>query len=121
MDTAPHINVDDPLPTPTGSDRRTAGRFICSHKLAVRIIARPSFQSYAAILHDFAMRGVGLLTGRAFEPGTVLAIQLRSARTGLSCILSATVKHTRELPDGQWLLGCSLSRRLTDDEVMALL
>jgi hypothetical protein len=102
-------------------DRRGVDRYPCLRRPAVRVLARPSFQSYHALVREVAFRSIGLLLEKPFEAGTVLAIQMRSRHTGFSGILSAQVQHTTQQADGTWLLGCTLSRSLTDDEIFQLL
>ncbi len=102
-------------------DRRSLHRFVCARPHSVRIIARPSMLSFTAYVQDFTRVGLGLSAQRAFEPGTVLAIQLRVANTGLSCMLSATVMRCHETPDKCWFLGCKLSRPLNEEETLSLL
>jgi hypothetical protein len=102
-------------------DRRALGRYHAPRNPHVRLIARPSFQAYQAVVRDLSVSGMGLLLDHPFEIGTVLAIQLRQARHGLSCILSGKVIHATAQPDGRWLVGCELSRSLTDDEIWSLL
>ncbi len=112
------------LPAPADSavaDRRMSERYRCSRQRYVRLVARPSLQSFQASVRDFSMRSLGILIDKPVEPGTVLAIQLRSAHAGLSCLLSGEVKHATPQADGHWLLGCSLTRRLNDNEALALM
>jgi hypothetical protein len=102
-------------------ERRHLARYLCTPPRPVRLIARPNFNSISALVHDFSLRGIGLVCDRTFEPGTLLAVQLQSRNAGLSGILTAKVKHLTDLANGKWLVGCSLSRSLTDDEVFTLL
>jgi hypothetical protein len=118
---------DQPLPrdAPTTGendlpDRRQVARYSCHQRARVRFIARPSFRPYRAVLRDISTNGIGLVLDHRLEPGTVMAIQLRSKFTGLSGILSAKCTHCTPLPNGTWLLGCTLSRSLTVDEVRTL-
>jgi len=106
---------------PIADDSATLERFICSRRPSVRVLARPSLQSHNAVILNISRRGIGLLIGQRFEPGSLLAIQLRHREVGISGILTATVKHATEQPPGNWSLGCSLSRSLTDDEIAALI
>src|SRR5580704_5104169 len=108
-------------PTLLEIDRRGFDRYPCLRRPAVRLLARPSFQSYHAVVRDVAFRSIGLLVEKPFDGGTVLAIQMRSRNAGFSGILSAQVQHATQQEDGTWLLGCSLSRSLTDDEIFQLL
>jgi hypothetical protein len=101
-------------------DRRAADRVVCTRPHSARIMVRPSLLSYQARVHNFTRTGVGLSVQHCFEPGTVLAIQLRIANTGLSCVLAATVVRCQLEAPGQWFLGCKLSRSLTDEETRSL-
>jgi hypothetical protein len=103
------------------ADRRGEERHRCNRFLMIRVLAKPSFQSYRAIINDISKRSIGLVMIRAFEPDTLLAIQLQSKHTGVSGILTAQVKRTVLLPNGNWFLGCSLSRPLTDEALLELL
>lgn len=107
--------------TLTAESKRKSERYHCSRPRQVRILARPTLLSHEALIKDFTRLGVGLIVQQRFEPGTILAIQLRSANTGLSCVLSGIVHHCTELADGARLLGCRLSRPLSDEEALALL
>ena len=102
-------------------DHRGSDRYPCLRRPAVRLLAKPSFQSYPAVVREIAFRSIGLLLEKPFEVGTVLAIQMRSRYAGFSGILSAQVQHAKPQADGAWLLECTLSRSLTDDEVFQLL
>ena len=102
-------------------DRRLLDRYYCERVLWIRLIARPSFQSVAAVLHDISPKGIGLVVHRFFATGTALAIQLQSKHTGVSDILTASVKHTQRLGDHRWLLGCSLSRSLAERELHSVM
>ena len=102
-------------------DRRGTERYSCLRRPAVRLLARPSFQSYHAVVRDVSFRSIGLMVEKPFEAGTVLAIQMRSRHAGFSGILSAQVQHSTQQADGTWLMGCTLSRSLTDDEIFQLL
>ena len=112
---------DESKETPLQVDRRFMERYPCSRLPAVRVLAKPSFQPSQARVHDVSVRSMGLIMDRAFDVGTILAIQLQSKHAGFSGILSGHVKHATEQPDGSWLIGCVLSRSLTDDEFFALL
>ncbi len=101
-------------------DRRTTDRIVCARPHPVRIMVRPSLFSYQAHLHNFTNMGLGLAVGQPFEPGTVLAVQLRIAKSGLSCVLSATVVRCQQEAAGAWFLGCKLSRPLNDEETRGL-
>jgi hypothetical protein len=101
-------------------ERRAMDRFVCSRPNAVQVMVRPTLHSYPAHVHNFTRAGLGLSAHHPFEVGTVLAIQLRSASTGLSCVLSATVLRCQRKSEDMWFVGCKLSRYLSDEEARAL-
>ena len=118
----------NPEDHPNGAAR--AGRppgtyYRCKRRPLVRLLARPSFKAFWASVREISVRGVRLVVDSPFDPGTVLAIQLQRKLSGLSGILTAQVRQL--VPgeslgeDGRWLLDCSLSRSLTDDELYTLL
>jgi hypothetical protein len=101
-------------------NRRVLDRFVCARPHSIRIMIRPQLLSFPAFVHNFTRAGLGISVQQAFEPGTVLAIQLRVANTGLSCVLSATVMRCQQQPDKTWMLGCKLARLLNDEETLSL-
>jgi hypothetical protein len=85
------------------------------------LIVRPEYQAESGILHDYSVRGLGLLVTRELDRGSVLAIRLRRRHAGLSGILTGKVCHVQSTDRGYWLVGCRLSRCLAEDEFEALL
>ena len=108
-------------PIRPGMDRRSAPRYRLRRVLVVRFLARPSFQAHRAVVHDVSLTGLALAVVRLFEPGTVLAIELKGKQCGISAILTARVQRAAPLPDGNWRLGCRLSRPLSEEELSTLL
>jgi PilZ domain len=102
-------------------DRRSGKRHFLSNFRPIRLLPRPSFQSFHAFFRDFSIQGIGLIFTRSLEPGTLLALQLRKKKAGMSDILTAEVRHATPLDDGFWALGCQLPRPLTQEECLALL
>jgi hypothetical protein len=112
---------DLPAPNRGEPDRRDGERNPCEEARPVRLLARPSFQSIPAFVRDCSGRGLGLILMRPFEPGTLLALQLRKRQAGVSDILTAQVRHATQLADHYWMVGCRLSRNLSEPERQALL
>ncbi len=102
-------------------ERRLPGRRPSNRLPFVRVCARPSFRSFDAVIRDASSDGLGLVVPCCFEPGTVLAIQLQAREAGFSGVLTGRVVHATPLPDGTWVVGCLLSRPLTEDELLGLL
>lgn len=104
----------------TADAGRSLVRFPCTGRPIVRLLERPSFKCWMAMVVDFSERGLGLLFHRHLEPGTVLAIELKGRRHGVSRILSVRVVHATAQADGNWLIGCELNMSLTEDEIQSL-
>ena len=119
--TLPLPGETESLVRPGAGDRRGQPRQPSACGWPVRLLARPSFRSYRALLRDVSFRGIGLLVEESLEVGSVLAVQLRSKHTQVSGILTATVRHATPLPDGTCVVGCSLNRPLSDEEIQALM
>jgi hypothetical protein len=107
------------------SNPQTLEYYRCGKRPIVRLLARPSFKSFWAAVLEVSMGRIRLIVDRSFDPGTLLAIQLQRKFAGISGILTAKVLQATpgETPKdkGRWLLDCSLSRSLTDDEIYTLL
>ena len=108
-------------PDPPSVEHRAAPRYRSARRPALRVVARPTFRCVRAVVRDVSVRGLALLVAERFEPGTVLAVELRERDGEVSGVLTARVRHLRRAPGDLWLVGCSLSRTLTDDELAALL
>ena len=105
-----------------GLDRRESQRFRCNWYPTVGFLARTHLLiSGRGIIRDVSRLGIGMISELFLEPGTVIAIQLRSAEHGFSDMLSATIIHCGQQEGGAYLLGCRLSRSLSNQEMKALL
>jgi hypothetical protein len=102
------------------ADRRKESREKCDPPRAIHLFAKPQLGLIEAHIRNFSPRGLGIVTDRPFTTGTLLAVQRQRGQLGLTGMLTAKVRHVAVLPDGQWLLGCSLSRQLTNEELTNL-
>ena len=103
------------------SNRRRSPRYRSSRPWRVPVIARPGRQSFEGTIRDFSLKSIGIVADHAVDVGTILILELRSARTGLSCTLRAEVRHATQQADGNWLLGCTLATGLSEEEALAML
>jgi hypothetical protein len=74
--------------------------------------------SWPASVWDVSLGGMGLLVERRFEPGSTL--MLLTAVNGLPRILQMEVVHVSAHASGQWLLGCTFARPLSEEELQAV-
>jgi hypothetical protein len=116
---------DQPNPQPqvrapvTPRDRRQAERFASAHEALVS----PLDSRQTAILvqiRDISATGIGLLSARRYERGTALVIQVQDDGPAMPPMLVAKVVHVTAAEDGGWLVGCELTRSLSDTDVEGL-
>jgi hypothetical protein len=73
-------------------------------------------------VQNISRGGLCLVIGRRFELGTLLAIDVQGRVGDLpSRSLLARVVHVAVSPGGSWMLGCSFTNELTDEELKILL
>jgi hypothetical protein len=75
---------------------------------------------WLAEVRDISATGIGLALRRRFEQGAVLFIELTSTLDNSAHLLPVTVVHATQSSDGDWILGCTFSRTLTDAELAEL-
>jgi hypothetical protein len=114
------LQPSEPTANHSDMERRKFARSIAEHFPAIKVLTRPSFQPFLALIRDFSAQGLAIVCDHLVHPGTVVAIQLQRKQVGVSGILSASVIHCTPLPHGAWLCGCRLSRCLTPDELHGL-
>ena len=70
---------------------------------------------------DISTTGVGLLVDSFVEPETLLGVEMQCDDPALTYTLLVEVRHTVKRAEGEWLLGCSFVRDLSEEELRALL
>jgi PilZ domain len=72
----------------------------------------------SARVKDVSLGGIKLVSGEAFEPGTMVSLTLpgegKSSMTVLACVV-----HCREVSGGEWVLGCSFAAELQEWQLLA--
>jgi PilZ domain len=101
------------------SDRREWGRYRMMRLPRLRFLAGSSSQGRTGLLRDFGLPGFGLVVREPLAPGTEMTIRLPGPVLGGMHLFSAEVRHSIRWADS-WLVGCKLSRPLTDEEVQKL-
>jgi hypothetical protein len=98
-------------------ERRCCERYYYRRQPLVRYLVRPSFQSGRAFLRDLSRHGLALLVTRPLDPGTILFVQLRGSRRGVTHTQLARVVHITEQSECRWLVGCELTCPLSDEQL----
>ncbi len=101
-------------------ENREQPRFPCT----LASVCRPSSHAFSegnwpARVEDISASGVRLLLNRRFEVGTSLILQVGDP-AGHSCTMLARVVWVAGPRPGHWLLGCSLSQGLSNEELRGL-
>ncbi len=103
---------------PAHSERRAAARHPCALGTSCQRAADGE-NAWDARVIDISATGVGLLLGRRFEPGTLLAFRLEGRSEGQSFNAVARVVHATRQGEGAWLLGCALLDPLDERQLRA--
>lgn len=69
---------------------------------------------------DLSQNGIALLLKRRFEPETVLEVNLQSPEESSLYTLPVRVIRVSPKKRGNWLTGCVLLKKLSDNEVKFL-
>jgi c-di-GMP-binding flagellar brake protein YcgR len=71
----------------------------------------------SARVRNISLGGINLAGDRPFQPGELLTIELPGANEESPCNVLACVVHCAEEQAGEWSLGCTFSRELTDEDL----
>jgi c-di-GMP-binding flagellar brake protein YcgR len=98
-------------------DRRVWARYPANLETVYKPAGAPDSTRLTAQVRNISLGGINLLGGRPFELGELLTVELPGATEQSRCNVLACVVHCAEGPDGEWSLGCTFSRELTDEDL----
>jgi hypothetical protein len=101
----------------SAEERRAFRRYTADLEVSCRTLGAGRADSWPARLRDISAGGVGLVLGRRFEAGTLLAVDLANTASGSPRTLLSRVMHVTAQPEGEWLLGLALLREMGEDEL----
>ncbi len=103
------------------TDRRAAERLAVSAEAGCTFAGRVAEDLGPIKIRDVSMTGIGLMTGRRVEIGSLLAIVVASASAGYRFSKTVLVKvvHVTAVPGG-FLVGGTFTEPLTYQEFTAL-
>jgi hypothetical protein len=107
-----------------GSEESTTGTAEADRRVWLRYhvnlettLLPPSRASrFVARLRDISRGGVNLITDRPFQLGDHVSIELPAPEGQTHHVLACIVRTSRQA-DGEWALGCSFSRELSDEDL----
>jgi hypothetical protein len=77
----------------------------------------PGGTRLAARVRNISLGGINLLGNRSFEPGELLSVELPGATEQTTTNVLACVVHCQAEKEGEWSLGCTFSRELSDEDL----
>ena len=107
-------------PAGASTNRRASVRYLCAPATPGRVAAVETQEFLRAWVLDLSVRGVGLLVSRVIPAGQAVHVVLKTA-AGKSFELPARVARATQQGGDDWIIGCELLDRLSDDDLDALL
>ncbi len=71
----------------------------------------------SASVRDISLGGINLVVNRPFEKGAMLQVEVEGAGEDVPRALLVSVLQVTPQGEGSWLLGCSIARELSDEEL----
>lgn len=85
------------------------------------LTARLEGQARPATVRNISSGGITVYLDRWLEPETIVMLELINRGMMFSCRLPLRVVYMLERPSGDWILGGAFARKLSEDEMHALL
>jgi serine/threonine-protein kinase len=101
-------------------DRRGSVRHACGRRASCRLLGKEDQTAWRAWIKDISERGLGVVSGAPVRLGTILAVRPEDEMLKVFREVYVRVARTVECPEGDWLLGCTLARKLSDAEIRGL-
>lgn len=103
-------------------ERRGELRFSCDGGTSCQILDPRSGYFWPAAIRNLSSGGICLVTGRQFQCGELLTLELKNPARGFVRKCLVEVKHSDICcPNDSWLHGCRFARPLREEEVQALI
>jgi hypothetical protein len=101
-------------------ERREWVRYPSGQEVTCRLFGTPDDHGWSAALQDVSASGAGLVSGCAFGRGSVLDVR-PTDRVWTAGRVLLRVKNSTLRADGQWLLGCTFVRELSEADLRTML
>lgn len=103
------------------SNRRATIRYRCAPATIGKVFAASGHEFQRAWILDLSLQGIGMHLPRPIDSGTLVLVVIKSNDGAKSFELSAKVMHCHALPQGEYFVGCELTKLLTPDDLEQLL
>jgi hypothetical protein len=107
--------------TATQAERRAWVRYPCELDSACQPLAGSRESQWPGKIRNLSRGGVAVTLSRRFEVGTLLAIDVQGQAEAVLGTVLARVVRIAPQDDGSWLLGCTLTKPLNEDDLKTLL
>jgi c-di-GMP-binding flagellar brake protein YcgR len=99
------------------AERRVWVRFPADLETSYQTSPAAGAARLSARVRNISLGGINLLGNRAFQPGDMLSVELPGATEQTTTNVLACVVHCERQHGGEWSLGCTFARELTDDDL----
>jgi hypothetical protein len=106
-------------PTSIEVDRRVWVRYSCDLESTCHTGQGPDELSWSARVRDISRGGLNLQLNRAFEPGSILSVDMPLGPNLAPRSLLVKVVHAENQGPGNWSLGCALEKNLEEEDLLA--
>jgi hypothetical protein len=111
----------EPGKTSAAVNRRASVRYPRGANTYAQVFPANTIEAQHALIANLSAQGIGLLLSHPIAAGTPVRVQLLCDSPPTSLELDASVAHATPFEDGIWLIGCAFARRLSAEELRALL
>jgi PilZ domain len=101
----------------TSPERRAWVRYVCDLITICQPAHSPNREPFLARIRNVARGGINFDIDQRFESGSILSIELPGPIGEPVCRLLVCVIHVTPQPGGDWCLGCSFVRELSDEDL----
>jgi hypothetical protein len=106
---------------PEAIERRASTRYPCNLATSCRLVASLPGECVPARVRNISVGGLSLVTTQAFDPGSLIGIELRSMTRNIAHTLQVRIIYSIEHPSGDWIAGARFVQPLKDEELKAFL
>ncbi|HYT88627.1 MAG TPA: PilZ domain-containing protein [Gemmataceae bacterium] len=100
-------------------DRRVWVRYPADLPTTYQPASKEETVRLTARVRNVSLGGVSLAVDRPFQPGEMLSVELPGATDESRCKVLACVVHLTPVGGSEWILGCTFSRELSQEDLEA--